>query len=94
MLPDGHSDIARSLNNLASLYESQGRYAEAELLYVQTLEIFVVRMGARHPNTITVLNNFLTILINQERIGDARAFSAAKPELQETFALLLSQQSA
>jgi tetratricopeptide (TPR) repeat protein len=34
-----HLDVATSLNNLALLYESQGRYAEAEPLYKRTITI-------------------------------------------------------
>jgi len=30
--PD-HPDVATSINNLAELYDNQGRYAEAEPLY-------------------------------------------------------------
>ncbi len=92
-LPASHPYIATSLNNLAFLYRSQGRYAEAEPLYTQALDIFVVSLGARHPSTLTVLGNFLRFLINQERMEDAGAFLAAKPELQETYALLLARQS-
>ncbi len=32
--PEGHPDIATSLNNLAGLYVSQGRYTEAEPLFL------------------------------------------------------------
>jgi tetratricopeptide (TPR) repeat protein len=30
-----HSDVAASLNNLAELYDAQGKYAEAEPLYAK-----------------------------------------------------------
>jgi tetratricopeptide (TPR) repeat protein len=36
--PD-HLDVARSLNNLAGLYENQGRYTEAEPLFQRSLAI-------------------------------------------------------
>jgi tetratricopeptide (TPR) repeat protein len=36
-LGDNHPSTATSLNNLAGLYESQGRYSEAEPLYKQVL---------------------------------------------------------
>jgi tetratricopeptide (TPR) repeat protein len=32
-------DLATSLNNLAGLYDAQGRYSEAEPLYQQALEL-------------------------------------------------------
>ena len=36
-LPAGHPDIARMLDNLANLYQVQGRYAEGETLFKQAL---------------------------------------------------------
>nr|MDZ8043395.1 tetratricopeptide repeat protein [Nostoc sp. DedQUE02] len=53
LLGDEHPDIANSLNNLAVLYNLQGRYSEAEPLYIEALEIAEQRLGANHPNTIT-----------------------------------------
>ena len=41
-----------SLNNLAALYDSQGRYTEAEPLYLQALAIAEQALGENHPNTI------------------------------------------
>jgi Tfp pilus assembly protein PilF len=34
-----HPDTLRSMNNLAVVYDDQGKYAQAEALYSQTLEI-------------------------------------------------------
>ena len=52
-----HPDVASSLNNLAGLYNSQGRYSEAEPLYLDALAMFEQVLGTNHPNTITVRNN-------------------------------------
>ncbi|MEH2179958.1 tetratricopeptide repeat protein, partial [Nostoc sp.] len=57
LLGEEHPDVAVSLNNLAGLYNSQGRYSEAEPLYIQALDIFERRLGANHPNTMTVREN-------------------------------------
>jgi tetratricopeptide (TPR) repeat protein len=57
LLGTEHPDVALSLNNLANLYDSQGRYAEAEPLYVQALEIAQRQLGANHPDTITFREN-------------------------------------
>jgi hypothetical protein len=35
-----HPSVATGLNNLAELYRSQGRYSEAEPLYLRSLQIF------------------------------------------------------
>ncbi|HZO86771.1 MAG TPA: tetratricopeptide repeat protein [Chthonomonadaceae bacterium] len=62
-LPEGHPDIALSLNNLAGLYRSQGRYDEAEPLYQEAFAIFIAALGPQHPNTQTVFQNYLSFLL-------------------------------
>jgi hypothetical protein len=52
-----HPDVASSLNNLAGLYHSQGKYSEAEPLYVDALAMSERTLGTNHPNTITVWDN-------------------------------------
>jgi tetratricopeptide (TPR) repeat protein len=52
-----HPDVASSLNNLAVLYRNQGKYSEAEPLYLDALAMSERTLGANHPNTITVRNN-------------------------------------
>ncbi len=56
-LGDDHPHVAASLNNLAMLYSSQGRYEEAEPLYTQALAICDRALGANHPNTMTIRRN-------------------------------------
>ena len=51
--PD-HPDVGTSLNNLASLYRDQGRYAEAEPLYKRALAIYEKALGPDHPDVGTV----------------------------------------
>ncbi|WP_298920319.1 tetratricopeptide repeat protein, partial [uncultured Nostoc sp.] len=38
-------------------YYSQGRYSEAEPLFIQALDILEPWLGANHPNTVTVRGN-------------------------------------
>ncbi|MFN5893564.1 MAG: tetratricopeptide repeat protein, partial [Dolichospermum sp.] len=59
-----HPNVASSLNNLAGLYYSQGRYSEAELLYLDALAMSERVQGTNHPNTIIFRNN-LQILQQQ-----------------------------
>ena len=47
--PD-HLDVATSLINLAKLYETQGRHAEAEPLYQRSLAIREKVLGPDHPD--------------------------------------------
>jgi tetratricopeptide (TPR) repeat protein len=64
-LPENHPSIATDLNNLASLYYSQGKYETAEPLYLQAIEIFQQSLGEEHPNTQTVLKNY-QIFLNEK----------------------------
>jgi len=57
LLGTEHPDVASSLNNLALLYDSQGRYAEAEPLFQEALKIAEGQLGVNHPNTITIREN-------------------------------------
>lgn len=45
------------LDELAVLYETQGRYGEAEQLYLQSLTIREKYRGAEHPEVATSLHN-------------------------------------
>ncbi len=45
-----HPKVAQSLNNLAVLYNAQGKYAEAEPLYKWALLIAEKALGPEHPN--------------------------------------------
>ncbi|MEH2310839.1 MAG: tetratricopeptide repeat protein, partial [Nostoc sp.] len=66
LLGDEHPDVASSLNNLAFLYDSQGRYSDAEPLYIEALEIAEKRLGANHPNTITIRENLEDLRRNRQ----------------------------
>ncbi|MGB5711356.1 MAG: tetratricopeptide repeat protein [Waterburya sp.] len=57
VLGEDHPDVAQSLNNLAELYRSQGRYESAEPLYLQALAIAEATLGENHPNTKTIRDN-------------------------------------
>ena len=57
LLGVNHPDTATSFNNLAFLYYSQGKYEEAEPLYIQALQIAEGVLGVNHPNTVTIRGN-------------------------------------
>ena len=46
-----HPTVGIRLNNLAQLYQDQGRYSEAEPLMVRALMIMEKSLGPAHPNT-------------------------------------------
>ncbi len=54
--------MAASLNNLAALYRSQGRYTEAEPLYLEAINIATQVLGDNHPDSQTIMENYKTML--------------------------------
>ncbi len=63
--------VANSLNHLAYLYNSQGRYAEAEPLLLQALEIDKQLLGSSHPDVAMSLNNLAALYNSQGRYTEA-----------------------
>ena len=66
--------LRRSLNNLASLYRAQGRYADAEPLYKRSLAIREKTLGPDHPDVAVSLNNLALLYQAQGRYADAEPF--------------------
>lgn len=81
MFETGDPDLAVSLNNLALLYKTQGKYAEAEPLYRRAYAIMKARLGLAHPNTKTVLSNYADLLVRQKN----QEVRALLPDLQAAF---------
>ena len=62
LLGGEHSYMAISLNNLAKLFQNQGKHKEAEPLYRRAANIFEKKLGKEHPNTIKIRNNLEKLL--------------------------------
>jgi CHAT domain-containing protein/Tfp pilus assembly protein PilF len=52
-----HPAVAKSLTNLAMLYQARGAYAKAEPLAIRALAICEKALGAMHPEVAKSLNN-------------------------------------
>jgi tetratricopeptide (TPR) repeat protein len=76
-------DLSYSLNNLATLYESQGRYSEAEPLFVRSLEIYECQLGIDHPDVATSLNNLAGLYESQGRYSEAEPLYLRALEIRE-----------
>ena len=63
--------LATSLNNLALLYEAQGKYVEAEPLYKRALAIDEKAVGPEHPEVATILDNLASLYDAQGRYAEA-----------------------
>jgi len=59
------------LVSTAGLYQSQGRYSDAEPLYVRSLAISEQQLGADHPDVATSLNNLASLYQSQGRYSEA-----------------------
>ena len=68
--PD-HPSVASALNNLASLYKEEARYADAEPLYKRALAIREKALGPDHPDVAQSLNNLADLYSAQGRHADA-----------------------
>ena len=60
-----------SVNNLAGLYQAQGRYGEAEPLFSARSRPASACSGQEHPDTLTSVNNLAALYQAQGRYGEA-----------------------
>lgn len=63
---------ATYLNDLALSYKNEGKYADAEPLYKQALEIRKKFLGNNHPDTAISLNNLALLYQKQDRYNDSQ----------------------
>jgi tetratricopeptide (TPR) repeat protein len=87
---EGNEDdqFAFSLNQLAALYHSQGKYNEAEPLYRRSLSIVEKQLGENHPDVANSLNNLAVLYQNQGKYNEAeplllRSLSILEKQLGE-----------
>jgi tetratricopeptide (TPR) repeat protein len=66
-----HPDVARIWYSLAVLYYSQGRYNEAEPLFLEALEMQKRLMVEEHPDLARSLNNLAFLYHSQGRYSEA-----------------------
>jgi tetratricopeptide (TPR) repeat protein len=77
------TDLANSLNWLGRLYDNQGRYSEAELLYVQALEMRKRLLGEDHSDVANSLNNLALLYRTQGRYSEAEPLSLQALEMDK-----------
>ena len=80
-LPEGHSDIAKSLICLAMLYKGQRRFDEAEPMYLESLAMTRRALPEGHPEVATNLNNLAVMYRGQEQ------YEKAEPLCREALAI-------
>ncbi len=81
----GASDLrlATTLNNLAGLYETQGRLAEAESLYKRSLAIRETALGPDHPDVVLSLVSLASMYQAQGRYAEAEPLNRHSLAIRE-----------
>jgi tetratricopeptide (TPR) repeat protein len=92
-----HVDVARSLNNLADLYQRQARYADAEPIYKRALDIRERPVGPDHPDTAASVNNLASLYQAEGGTADAlplveRMMAGGRAQLRVALPVLLDGQ--
>jgi tetratricopeptide (TPR) repeat protein len=75
--------LATNLNNLGSLYYSQGKHADAVPLFERALTIWQKTLGSEHPDVATSLNNLATLYRNQRKYDSAETLIKQALVIQE-----------
>jgi tetratricopeptide (TPR) repeat protein len=70
-LGDAHAETLEAQYELASLYTMQGRSADAERLYLSTIEAQRRLLGEQHPSTLRTMGNLASLYFRDHRYVDA-----------------------
>ncbi len=76
-------DVARSLSNLAGVYQAQGRYAEAEPLFQRSLAIREKAFCKDHSSVATTLNNLASLYKDQAKYEQAESLHLRSLAIKE-----------
>ncbi len=79
MGPD-HPNVAFVLNDLALLRVAQGRYSEAEPLFLRALALREKGLGPNHPDLARTLRDYATLLRSMDRAAEAAELEARAAE--------------
>jgi tetratricopeptide (TPR) repeat protein len=71
------------LFNVGECFLISGKYAEAEQMYRQTLELGEKVLGLEHPDTLTSMNNLAVVLRSQGKYAEAKQMHRQELELRE-----------
>src|SRR5262249_36276812 len=91
-----HAAVGESVNNLAIVYQAQGKYTEAEGLFKRALAIRETALGASHRDVGQTLNNLAIVYQAQGKYTEAeglfkralaireKALGASHPDVAQT----------
>jgi serine/threonine protein kinase/tetratricopeptide (TPR) repeat protein len=81
-LGEEHPNTLRSMHSLALLYHRQGRWGEAEPLYVKVLQIQRRVLGEEDPDTLTSMDDLAFLYGEQGRLDKAESLNVKTLELR------------
>jgi hypothetical protein len=84
VLGEEHPETLSSMNNLAGLYQDQGKYDLAEPLFVKTLEAKRRVLGEEHPNTIRSMDDLASLYLTRTEFNKAEPLLRAALIFRET----------
>jgi Flp pilus assembly protein TadD len=73
VLGQKHPDTLASMNNLARVLGSQGKYDEAEAMHRQALQLSEEVLGQEHSTTLASMDNLARVLRSQGKYDEAEA---------------------
>lgn len=65
------NQVSHSMNSLALTYWNQGRWKDAEELFLQALEVHIRVLGEWHPNTLINMSNLALVFKYEKRWNEA-----------------------
>jgi len=71
-----HPDTVWRMNDLANNYSAQGKYAQAEALYNQTLEFRRRQLGPEHPDTLSTLGEMASMYQHEGKYALAETYAS------------------
>ncbi|KAF8331777.1 hypothetical protein F5887DRAFT_1081116 [Amanita rubescens] len=63
-----HPYTLSTMDNLASTYQNQGRWDEAEKLQVKVMNAIKAKLGSDHPDTLCTMHNLLHTICLQLKL--------------------------
>lgn len=77
-----HPETLAIMFNLASIYQNQGRFEEAEKLEVQLVKIQKKELGESHPDPLSSLAKLSSTYMNQGRWNEAEELRVQVVEMR------------
>jgi len=78
-----HENYAVALNNLAVVYETQGKFVEAEGYYRRALAIKEKAIGREHVDLASTINNLANVSQELGKLAEAEAFYSRAIAIRE-----------